>query len=244
MISPYSSDGLVYRLTFPNGKDYVGVTSRTLEERVTQHIKDSTKGPKDYPLARAIRKYGPANMPSEVLVEGPMSEMLKMEIKLIRRFESQIPMGYNISRGGTAPMFGRHHSIEMRQKMSRDRVGKNNPMWGVPSPNTGRIFSLETRTKMAAARREIFGWKHTTDTKIKMSKSSKKYWEKGRSKVQWKRFLHSGVHWASHQGRSGKWQARIKFNGKSTHIGYFTSKRKAVAARRVVALTYRDQFHF
>ena len=55
--------GHIYKLTFPNGKVYVGQTIQKIKERWGQHKRDAFsidengKWRKDTPINRAIRKY-------------------------------------------------------------------------------------------------------------------------------------------------------------------------------------------
>ena len=48
-----------------------------------------------------------------------------------------------------------------------------------------------------------------------------------------------GVGWNKH---AGKWQARIRANGKRIHLGYFTDIAAAKAARTAAELKYHGQF--
>ena len=49
----------------------------------------------------------------------------------------------------------------------------------------------------------------------------------------------TGVYWCI---RDQKWRARIKVNGKNIHIGYFTNKQDAIAARRLAEATHFGEF--
>lgn len=66
--------GLVYGIkNTKTGEWYVGLTERTLEERVDEHIYNSKDwNSKEYssPLCRAIRQYGVENFTKEVLWSG------------------------------------------------------------------------------------------------------------------------------------------------------------------------------
>lgn len=47
---------VIYKAIFPNGKTYIGQTTRAVKERIQQHKKDSKF--KTFVFYRAIRKYG------------------------------------------------------------------------------------------------------------------------------------------------------------------------------------------
>lgn len=119
----------VYKYTDKhNGLIYIGITSRTLKERW-----QSGYGYKGNPrLHHAIQKYGENNFVKEILIEGlTQEEAFQKEIELIEKYHARNPkIGYNLSIGGSAPMFGRHHSEETKQLFSKTRKGKNNSFYG------------------------------------------------------------------------------------------------------------------
>ena len=50
--------GALYRLDFPNGKSYVGITAKTAAQRFSAHAYSAQKRGAPTALGRAIRKYG------------------------------------------------------------------------------------------------------------------------------------------------------------------------------------------
>ena len=111
----------VYIHTFPNGKRYVGCTTRKPECRWREG--------KGYYLQKhlynAIQKYGWTNIQHDVLKVESEEEMYRKEIELISFYHSNDPeYGYNVSKGGegsTGPhpsWKGGHHSPETRHKIS------------------------------------------------------------------------------------------------------------------------------
>lgn len=79
---------VVYKLTFPNNKVYIGQTSQKLMRRIRQHCEKDSKCRK---LKYAIDKY--KDFMVEVLYEGP--ELDKMENFYIDKYDS-INCGYNL----------------------------------------------------------------------------------------------------------------------------------------------------
>ena len=69
---------------------------------------------------------------------------------------------------------GKKMSEEIKQKMSEARMGKytgaDNPMFGKPSPNRGKVLSDEICEKMSISH---IGLEHSKETKQKMSDSKK-----------------------------------------------------------------------
>lgn len=105
-----------------NGKFYIG-SSNDIEGRFNQHR--SCK--KDYYLYNAIRKHGAENFEMTTLqaVENDTDALLAVEQKWLDAIFMLCPdMIYNISRSATAPMDGRKHTAEARQKMAEAKRGK------------------------------------------------------------------------------------------------------------------------
>ncbi len=88
--------GFVYLITnLLNNMKYVGQTTRTLEQRFTEHAKS------DSLLGKAIRKYGRENFSIEVLEVCDSPEMLnERECFWIAKLNCKYPNGYNTMSGG------------------------------------------------------------------------------------------------------------------------------------------------
>lgn len=93
---------IIYRISGPSGKAYVGLTSTKLEKRWSSHVSRAFKENKNHPFYCAIRKYGPEAFTLEILKtvetaeEAAQSE--KTFIELFRLIG--YPALYNISDGG------------------------------------------------------------------------------------------------------------------------------------------------
>lgn len=111
-----------------NGLIYIGITSRSLEERW-----QNGNGYRTNPhLDRAIKKYGQDAFDRQVLIFNlTFEEAAKKEIETIAEYNATNPLiGYNIALGGTAPMWGRHHTEENKRKFSEQRKGAKNHFYG------------------------------------------------------------------------------------------------------------------
>lgn len=102
----------VYKHTCPNGKVYIGITSRNPKIRwgCGSNYKTQTFG-------RAIKKYGWDNIKHEILYEG-LSEQEASEIEkaLIKEYDATNPeCGYNVNAGGT---YGNQISEAGRQRLA------------------------------------------------------------------------------------------------------------------------------
>lgn len=111
----------VYKHTSPNGKVYIGITSKKPEER---WLKGRGYKNNAY-FYRAIQKYGWDSFKHEILFDGLTLEQANIiEQMQINYYDStNVKKGYNISIGGGA-MTGRKHSVETRVKMSEKARGR------------------------------------------------------------------------------------------------------------------------
>ena len=78
--------GIIYKVTFPNEKVYIGQTKKTLEQRKNQHFRYLNKkkpSNRNYVLYRAFEKYGFNNTKWEIIdnAEGIQEELKKKDIK-------------------------------------------------------------------------------------------------------------------------------------------------------------------
>lgn len=91
----------IYKITnLVNGKEYIGQTSLSIQERFKQHIHDASKGYyNNRPLYNAINKYGVENFIIEKLEERSSQEVNQKEIEYINKFNTY-SNGYNATLGG------------------------------------------------------------------------------------------------------------------------------------------------
>jgi hypothetical protein len=91
-------ENVVYKLTFPNGKVYIGQTTQKLNQRLTRHcntaFKSNDRGFNDK-KARAIRKY--LTFSVDILYQG--KDLNQKEIEFIQQYDS-MNKGYNSTTGG------------------------------------------------------------------------------------------------------------------------------------------------
>lgn len=126
----------VYKTTnLVNGKIYIGISRRASFNSVK--YLGSGKA-----FRRAVKKYGKSNFIKEVLLEDPefmYPDLQRLEVFLINIFNARSPdVGYNISRGGdgnvgeTNGMFGKNHTCETKDKISKTRLLKleEDPLYG------------------------------------------------------------------------------------------------------------------
>lgn len=103
-----------------NGKKYFGQTSQQVQQRWANG--STYKG--SYKLYNAIRKYGWSNFNHFVIKTNlTADEANVLEMKLISAY-STTETGYNISKGGVAPMVGRKHTDESKNKIKKARLNQ------------------------------------------------------------------------------------------------------------------------
>lgn len=139
---------IVYKATnIINNKVYIGITTKTLEHRVSIHKKDSKV--KNTYLYRAIRKYGFENFIwEEIDTANSIEELHEKEIFYIKKYDSfdNKEKGYNTTSGG----YNLYDiTDEERKKRSERARGENNPMYGTPSPLKGKKFTDEHKKKIS-----------------------------------------------------------------------------------------------
>jgi len=119
--------GCVYLLTCEgSGKQYVGLTSRSIDCRFKEHIADARNRSR-FPLHRAINKYGADNFKLETLaITDDRDELSRLEVEAISKFNTRAPNGYNLTGGGEAPIGDAHPNWKSEKFAAFMRA--NNPM--------------------------------------------------------------------------------------------------------------------
>lgn len=145
-------NGFLYRLTFPNGKAYIGITTRTVAARFYGHVQFSRIGKKPCAVHMAIRKYGADAVNVETLAVGKWGYLTELESKAISAFNSKAPFGYNLTDGGEGAI-GVVRSVETRGKISAANKGNTLSRQNVEmlkAINTGRVKSAYECARISA----------------------------------------------------------------------------------------------
>lgn len=111
--------GYIYKLTSPSGKHYIGKTIQEPFRRWSKHhtkVLNEDDDNQCRALGNAIRKYGWDNFTREILIECEEWELNDLEIALIEEYNSLVPNGYNLTKGGDGPGI---MSEETKDKMSQ-----------------------------------------------------------------------------------------------------------------------------
>ncbi len=97
--------GLIYKISSPSGKNYIGQTVQTFDRRMIVHksaAKNVDKKDGCRALNSAIRKYEWKNMTKEVLETCEIDELDEKEQQYIEEYNSMAPNGYNLISGGNS----------------------------------------------------------------------------------------------------------------------------------------------
>jgi group I intron endonuclease len=116
--------GIIYKITSPSGKVYVGQTIRSLKIRMQHH---KSKYSECTLLKRAIDKYGD-EMKYEIIEDNiPQEQLDEREIYWIKELNSLAPNGYNCDTGGsayrTASQVTKDKISNTKRKSSIDKKG-------------------------------------------------------------------------------------------------------------------------
>lgn len=114
--------GALYKLDFPNGKSYIGITTRSARERFNGHRQMATTG--KTALYAAWRKHGEPKLVTLAILED--RELASTEIRAIAVYKTLAPDGYNTTPGGDAsPMTLPEISAKLRG--NKHSLGKKFP---------------------------------------------------------------------------------------------------------------------
>ena len=179
--------GLLYKLTFPNGKMYLGITSGTARRRRILHRHHAKKG-RPGAIQAAIRKYGDCFSMNVLLIANDWQFLCEMEQRAIAVFRTKTPDGYNLTDGGEGAV-GVKKSLETRARLSAAAKGRNignrfalgyqhteEEKAKIAAAGIGRIFSQESRARIGATKvgnKWNVGRPCKEDTRAKISSAQK-----------------------------------------------------------------------
>jgi group I intron endonuclease len=146
---------IAYKITNKvNGKQYVGITTSSLNRRWNEHNYLARVGGDQY-ISRAIKVHGKSNFSIEQIASaiGNTENLKQLEIDLIEQYDT-FYNGYNLTKGGDGN-FGYVPSKENRERHSKFM--------------TGRKASAETLKRMSEAhsgeKNAFYGKTHNEETR-------------------------------------------------------------------------------
>lgn len=145
---------IVYEAKFPNGKRYIGLTTKSLQRRKAEHKHHSGRSSRK--VYNAIRKYGWENVTWKVLATCfTEEEMRNKEKYFIKKFRTlEIEFGYNHREGGD----GGRHDEQTKKKISLMNSAENNGMYGKEAWNKGKSLTKEHKENLSRAHKGQVPW--------------------------------------------------------------------------------------
>ena len=126
--------GIIYKVTSPSGKIYVGQTVQPFKERIKCHKKVSSNCTL---LKRAISKYGD-EMVYEIIEEVPIESLDERETYWIKELNSLAPNGYNCSTGGNdKKQLSQVLKDKIKDGVNIQKIEKNGYLGDVVKSNNG-----------------------------------------------------------------------------------------------------------
>ncbi len=187
---------VIYRIrNNVTGKCYIGQTKNpNPHTRWREHVNNIKHGRGCPALRDAVKKYGIESFQFDILIFCFDEDRFRYEIEYIAKYNTQIPNGYNISKGGegTAGFTGKKHSKEAVEKIKatlKKVVTSEEHRRKMSEKDTEMFRSPEARKKMsdviknseafkkAVQEGRIGGTSHdyTPEVRNKISKSLKEY---------------------------------------------------------------------
>jgi len=173
--------GSIYRIPFPNGKWYIGLTMNSLEQRTKEHKYSAKSGDTRY-LYNALRKYEMVDILEliEIDTADTLEELCEKEIGYIKEYNSYYmnKNGYNMTYGGEGT--NGYIYTEEDNKKNSERLKKyyeENPDAGKEQSERLKKYyeNPEARDKNSEALKKYY--EENPDAKDKMSETIKEYFK-------------------------------------------------------------------
>ena len=219
--------GLIYKLTCPQGKSYVGQTIQSLRKRINGHVNG-----KNYcrVLKEAIDEYGIYSFKKEIIWEGDNSLLAGKEKYYINHFNTMYPCGYNLSTGGGRGEHRSENTIKHMTNIQRELVKRrNNGMLGFIVANKskvdGKITSWTLKTNNHGSIGNFKSKEEVIQFQIQYSQNPDIY-----LKSYVKKRSANGKGGIYYNRKKDKWIVMPYKNGKNCYIGSYNTKEEATNA--------------
>jgi len=156
--------GIIYKITSPSGKVYVGQTVRSFEKRMQEHKRESSGCTL---IKRAINKYGD-EMKYEIIEEDvPQEHLDEREMFWISHFNSLAPNGYNCNTGGQFNVVTQEIKDKVRDGLNKSKIDRDGYLGGISK--IGNFFYPRIRQNYNEIRLSGGGF-HTMEEAIEVLK--------------------------------------------------------------------------
>ena len=211
--------GIIYKITSPSGKVYVGQTVRSFEKRMQEHKRMSVRTL----INKAVNKYGD-EMKYEIIEEDvPQEHLDEREIYWISHFNSLAPDGYNCTMGGQFKTeYSQKSKDNIRNGKNKMKIERDGYLGDVRQE--GNLFYPRVRQHGKRVRLSIGGFQ----TKEEAIEVLKRYTQ---DPDNFTTFVNRNK---SEFGSITKRGNRWKFSYKCKHIGSYITREEAEEARRAL----------
>lgn len=222
--------GFLYRLTFPNGKAYIGITTGTVRKRFNDHVCASTRATNTFAVHRAIKKYGRESVKVETLATASFDCLKDIEVRAIAVFGTKAPNGYNLTDGGDGTI-GVIRSKETLANMRAAQLGStrtDETKANMRAAKLGKKFSPEHKAKIGLAHKGKFVSAETRE-KISLAKTGTVHSSEAREKMSVQRLGKKKT--AETREKMGAWQI-----GRKLSVETIAKREATKAAKKSIAL--------
>lgn len=161
--------GYVFKITFPDGKIYIGLTTKDINKSYYGY------GSKSY--RALVKSVGKTNLEKDILCYcKDLDELASKETHYIKKYDSTNPLiGHNKCigqhpntlvnnslKGSANPMYGRTHSEDTRAKLRKANLGRTVPI----------NVREKIRESTSGDKNHFFGKQHSKESAAKISSSN------------------------------------------------------------------------
>jgi len=168
--------GYIYKISFPNGKHYIGLTQTSIEKRTKEHKTCAKSGNTRY-LYIALRKYEMVDTLELIVIDtaDTLEELCEKEMRYIQVYNSYYinKKGYNMTHGGEGAN-GYIHTEEDNIKNS-----ERTKRYYEEHPDAGKEHSEKLKKR----------YKEHPEARERMSEISTEYWKNSDAREQQSKIL-------------------------------------------------------
>jgi group I intron endonuclease len=183
--------GFIYKITnILTNKCYIGETKKNNPEtRWNEHKRKIEQGIGCPALQDAVKKYGINNFTFKIIIICFDEDRYKYEIQYIQKYNSMVPNGYNLTKGGEGGGFhGKKHISETKNKISQIIKQKyiDNPELKTQMSERQKILmnSKEVCNKIKLGLMNSEKWKLAKEQKRSGNNNNRKHTEESKNKIK------------------------------------------------------------
>lgn len=171
---------IVYKVTFPNNKVYIGITTKSLEFRKNKHFSELKRNT-NYKFHNALRKYKDTEIWEEFCYAFSWESAKELEKYFIIYFDS-LNNGYNSTEGGDG-ILGFKFSEESKTKMRKPKANTENMKKPKSEEHKRKLSESKKGNKLTKVTKQLIS------KKIKIRNSSEDWQNSAAIKNGGKSFL-------------------------------------------------------